>query len=290
MHAEAGIDYLTCTLREDDVNLAKMVSIGHKLQKVEISEGNTLKAASVQGYDGTICGGVFVGESYQGAMVRVSSASANEALAALKVVSPKVTRIDLQVTVWYDEDPFSLIRREYERAYADAAVADKRARREVTRHEKIDGGFTVNIGSRTSNYYGRLYDKWRESKDDAYAHSLRYEVEIKGERATQAYAALKASKDKQALKICSFVGEWYAARGIRVPFLFQVGEMDLSPIKREKSDTARRMKWLETQVRHTVLELRKTVDTNVILELLGFFEPVSIEERTSAENFNAGEP
>lgn len=275
LRAEAGIDYLTCTLPYGDPQGAKFIRIGQQLQEGEQNEGNTFKAASSQGYVGSICGSVFVGEGTQGSMVRCSGFSAQEAVQALKVVQKRITRIDLQVTVWYEEDPYAIIRNYYERAYADASVADKRARREVTRHEKIDGGYTVAIGARTSNYYGRLYDKWRESKDDAYANALRYEVEIKGERAEQAYNALKFGKKPKEKQIASFVGEWYAARGIRVPFLYQVGEMDLTPIRRETSDTKRRLKWLKTQVRHTVSLLRDVVDDTVILEALGFLEPVS---------------
>lgn len=277
MRAECGIDWLTVTIPLEDTERPNVVYLGHKLQEKEKKVGNSIKPATIQGYEGSVCGGVFVGEGLGGAMVRSSGFSANEAFTLLQHTKVKPTRIDLQVTVWYADNPAEVIRKYAEVAIADSAVADSRTKRKITTWEGNDGGYTLYIGARSSDYFGRLYDKHKESKDEEYKNALRFEVEIKGKRAEQAFDALSRRNRDRNKAIVSFVGEWYTGRGVYVPFLYTTGEMELSPIRREKSDTHRRMEWLKTQVRHTILELRRTVDSTVILDALGFFEPLEEE-------------
>lgn len=277
MKAEAGIDYLTCTLPFEDANCQRLVYIGTKLQKEELDAGNTYKKAFRFGYEGSSCGQVFVGSSVGGTILQVSGFTSNSAFKAVKPLNPNVSRIDLQVTVWYDDQPDKIIRKFAEVAEADAKVADERTRRTIRKVEQNDGGYTLYIGARTSEAFGRLYDKHKESKMAEYVNALRFEVELKGKRAKLAYNSLQSGKGNKNARICSFVGEWYTARGVSVPFLYKIDGMALEPIKRETSDTQRRLRWLETQVRHTVMELRKVVDSTVILEVLGFFEPIEGE-------------
>lgn len=277
MRAECGVDYLTCTIPPESTQYAEVNRIGRKLLEGEHNEGNQVKPFKIQGYEGVICGSVFVGECYQGAMVRASGFSAKEAFNLLKGKEVSPTRIDLQVTVWIPENHDKLMRTWVSRAIADNQVADGRTRRKLTTWEDNRGGYTLYIGARTSDYFGRMYDKQAESKDDAYTGAVRFEVEIKGKRAKQVFEVLAGRYRDRDKAIVSFVGEWYASRGVYVPFLFEIGQMELSPIKRDKSDTARRLEWLRSQVRHTVIELRKVVDTNVILDVLGFFEELSEE-------------
>lgn len=272
MHSEAGIDYLTMTSKPNGGDYGEFIHIGRKLQKQSQNEGNTLRNAAILGYEGTICGTVFVGESEQGAMVRVSGGMANQAAKWLKGLDCKTTRIDFQVTVWYDTEPTGIIRKYAEVAKADAIVADERTKRIIKTVEDNNDGYTLYIGSRTSDYYGRLYDKHAESHNDAYRNALRFEVEIKGKRANQAMAALPTSKRRISPYVSSFVGEWFTARGVYVPFLYANGIMAIEPISRETNDTARRLHWLRTQVRGTVAQLRLVVDTNDILDALGFFD------------------
>ena len=279
MKAEAGIDYLSCTIPLEHPDCQKVLVVGHKLQKEEQREGNSYKQTQRFGYEGASCGQVFVGTGVQGALLQVSGFSAHKAFKMVKPYETKITRIDLQVTVWYDDDPMEIIRTYARVAENDAKVADNRTKRTIRKVEQNDGGYTLYVGARTSSYFGRLYDKARESKDVQYKNALRFEVEIKQERAQQAYDTLQSTKGDKNTRICAFVGEWYTARGIRVPFLYSPSKMELEPIRRDKSDTARRLDWLRSQVRHTVLELRKTVDSTVILEALGFFEPIKDENR-----------
>lgn len=290
MHSEAGIDWLAATIPANSPNYTKVLLIARKEQENEAKEGNTLKAASILGYEGAICGSIFVGERYEDAMVRFTSTSANEAIKRLKGQEIKVSRIDLQVTVWFDENPAEIIRQYYGMATAEANVADKRTVKTVRKVESNDGGYTVYIGSRSSQSYGRIYDKFRESKDEVYKNALRYEVELKADKAKAAFKALSRRNSLQASSIASFVGEWFTGRGINVPFLYKNGLLVVEAIRRDKSDTHRRLEWLRTQVRHTCLELRKTVDSTVILEVLGFFEQVNDDEGRVIESKPPIEP
>jgi len=275
--AECGIDYLTCTLPLDSDVGPTLVAIGYKLMEEEKSNGNTFKEARLLGYDGAKCGSVFAGAGGQGYILRISGSRAMGAIPLLRALSPQVTRIDLQVTVWYPAESDLIIRQQYGRAYEAASIADRRARRTVTRWEDNSGGYTFYIGSRHSSYFGRVYDKHKESKDDVYTQAIRYEVELKGEAAEKVFRLLRHGKTVKEAQIVSFVAEWYLARGVRADWTYEVGLLDVTSVKRETSDTERRLKWLRTQVRHTCMLLRETVDATVILEALGFFEPVPNE-------------
>lgn len=290
MRAECGIDYITCTLPLDDSNGPSLIAVGNRLQKEVQNEGNTFKHATLLGYEGAICGSVFTGTSVQGYMLRISGARALDAIPQLRALAPNITRIDLQVTVWYPAESDVIIRQQYARAFSDATVADRRARRKVTRWEGNDGGYTFYIGSRSSRAYGRVYDKHKESKDNEYAGAIRYEVELKDEHANQAFRLLRYGKTVKEKQIVSFVAEWFMARGVRADWTFELGLLELSPVSRETSDTERRLKWLKTQVRHTVIELRKTVDASVILEALGFLEPLPAASELEGENSLTLEP
>jgi len=283
LRAETGIDYLTATLPLGDRNEQAFLLAGHMLQKEAQNEGNVFKPQEVLGYDGTLCGPVFVGTGVQGSMVRISSQRAFQGAQALRPVQPRITRIDLQVTVFYEADSEVIVRRHYEEARQAAYGPSGLPKRGVERHEKIDGGYTVNIGSRSYQHFGRIYDKYKESKDNEYAGAIRYEVELKGKPARQAYALLEISDVAVHEQIASFVAEWFGKRGVRPSWLFEVGKLDLVPVKRETSDTARRLKWLRTQVRHTVKVLLETVDATVILEALGFLDPDTSAQYAQAQ-------
>lgn len=277
MRCEAGVDYLTVVASLDCPDKAQVVAYGHKLIKEEQSNGNSIKEGIRLGYAGFKCGGVFVGEADQGALVQVSGFTANKAVKLYKGTKAKITRIDLQVTVWYDSDTPEIIRRYASVAEADASVSDERTKRQIRKVEDNAGGFTLYIGSRTSAYFGRLYDKYAETKDESYRQALRFEIEVKQERAEQLFRQFTTVNRAKTERIKSFVAEWYGSRGVYVPFLFKANKMALEPLSREKSDNTRRLAWLKNQVRHTVLELRKTVDDTVILEALGFFEELTDE-------------
>lgn len=274
MHAEAGIDWLTVTVKPEESHYAETVNVGLRAVEQEQSAGNTLVDKALLGYEGHLCGSVYVGESYQGAMVRYTSALANEGFNALKHLPMNVTRIDLQVTVWWPTDPYYIVRKYGKQAIDGSFTSDGKQRRQVKEEDYNDGGYVIRIGSRESEYYGRIYDKGRETKDTVFCNAIRFEVEIKGKRAQQATTTLQSSNRAQTEDIISFVAEWFAARSVFIPVLHSPNQMVLQPLSRAKSDTERRLEWLRRQVRHTVAELRTQVDDTVILEALGFLEPI----------------
>jgi hypothetical protein len=116
-----------------------------------------------------------------------------------------------------------------------------------------EAGDTARIGSRKSNYHGRIYDKYRESGEEQYRNCWRYEVECKGDAARVA-ARLVSTMDNHPAPIAASVFRWYAARGVQCRFAPDApGE--LSPIGRPETDAEGQLRWLARGVAPVVKRL-----------------------------------
>jgi hypothetical protein len=78
-------------------------------------------------------------------------------------------------------------------------------------------GNTLNIGARISKWYGRVYDKYRESGDEQYVRCWRYEVEGKGDAAEALRAHVNAAQEP-ATEIPAMVAAWFGDRGVDVRY------------------------------------------------------------------------
>lgn len=141
--------------------------------------------------------------------------------------------------------------------------------------QSSDGGTTLYVGSRSSEEFGRVYDKGEEAAlPYAPGHLWRYEIELKGDKAKQAVRSLMslvgAYKDKQTA-ISATVYDWFDKRS--VPPLFRratVGGLDLKVQVSDKTDDERLI-WLRKQVSPTVKELIMSGNRDV-LDALGITE------------------
>jgi DNA relaxase NicK len=106
---------------------------------------------------------------------------------------------------------------------------------------------TVYLGSRTSERYGRVYDKLAESRDEHYRHCWRWEVEVKGEPAGNLADRLVDAPDA-AGQMLALLSDYFSTAGVAPPLIVpRLGER--WQIATRSTDDARRLRWLAEQVR-----------------------------------------
>jgi DNA relaxase NicK len=127
-------------------------------------------------------------------------------------------------------------------------------------------GDTLAIGARASDYYGRVYDKYRESGEEEYRRCWRYEVEVKGDPC-ESLKNRVAQETSFTEEIPSLVHDWFSRRGVSVryrpglPYAFAaVGAVD--------TDAQRQLAWLKSQVAPTVRRLQEWYARRDLIDLL----------------------
>jgi len=253
----AWVDYLRLTLAAEYVDHSAreryhmaMVSSSRSSASGDIVQ----RPWSVLGYYGMQQGSVAWGESAQGLIIQASGASASNLLAQNLPYSG-VPRIDLQLTVWYDEHKPGEARRCADEA---SLFRDKRARRAVKMRliDGFGGGDTLYIGRRGKNSrFVRIYDKWRESGEaEEYLHAWRYELELSDSYAMVTYRELLGLGETDAT-VSSMVVNELARRGVTIPVTR--GEEVLPSVQRRRrpNDADRRLRWLREQVAPSLQKL-----------------------------------
>lgn len=252
VHHSSGVDYLRVTA-PDEATGAKLKSMFTLAAIRKQAEGYEQNVANRLGYNGWVAGPWFYGVRDDGFMLQVSGPDSGTAMAQIKGYDVNCTRIDVQHTLqcacylplWGGRQ----------------AILTNSARVEAggqnwakIRHLNTFGeGDTVTIGSRSSDKYGRLYDKAIEALDPYYERCWRYEVEYKGIYAPAAYARLQAGQDLAA-DAAGLVGAQFAAWLMPLPIMQGVGDFRL-PADTTKSDRARKLEWIRKQVVPTMVKL-----------------------------------
>jgi len=268
---EAGVDWLRFTTPDSGVQ-ARLAMVWSLVCRGELDNGGIISEGTMLGYSGTVVNGQFFGSRADGAMLNLSGSVANQYATAVAATGANCTRVDLQCTVQTEE---------YDGDYGEFMVQRAFERREASegrnwakiRHLRGFGeGDTVNAGSRSSEKYGRLYDKEKQSRDDRYARCWRWEVEYKGEIAQIVARELRSTDDVTGLAIGlvrAQFDDW--AFPAAIP-----GGIDAVPPRASarQSDTQKTLDWLSIQVRPSVGKLIDAgIDRDVILQVLGLDWP-----------------
>jgi DNA relaxase NicK len=241
----AGLDWLTVTAR-DILRCRELSDVAHVAAHSELELGHEEKAYEALGYRGWRCGQVAFGTRSDGAILRLSGGLTNEHWRAALHVAENVTRVDVAVDVLHEPASVRLGREAYRAA---ARKSGRNGRPPLcTIVASTDGGQTTYVGSRSSECYGRLYDKGREQKTLGPGEWWRYEVEFKGDAATWVSSTLQG--DKGAATCLGIVRHWFSSRGVDPP----PGQREIAFVKglAPLPDDDRRLKWLREQVRPTV--------------------------------------
>lgn len=265
----AGADYLVASLPRERAP-GKGYTLAQKATEAAESQGEGFetKPAAWYGYRGWQCGRVFFGERDDGYLLRATGPTADTVSFSLPSADLSIARIDLAVTVWFDQ-PAMMIAKE-----AHAAASVSRETRQTPGRMKIrlqDGtgdGDTLYLGSRKSAVFGRVYDKGKASNEEYYRNSWRWELQIANKTADRVYAEIERQEDQKGSIAASVTG-WFQARGVCCPVADIGGTAADIRAPCERSDLTKQLDWLSRQVRPVINRLLKQGREADILQALG---------------------
>ena len=255
----SGIDYLRLTaLDHSPVSAWEAIVLPEFL--AEERAGRKPHWRWLLGYYGRVGEHCFVGKSDTGAMIQLSGALAWSRWHDASLHSKRCTRIDLQVTFPCEAPADDILH--------DAFMSGshrKFGRGKPPEIQIVDtnyGAKMLTIGSRQSELYGRMYDKYKESKMPEYKDCIRWEVEVKGKEALDLHGWMLDNKNEPTA-VRSLVHHFWEARGMTPPWGMFDG-MDVPvPVKRSKTDETK-LAWIATQVRPSMKDL---IDKGKAIEL-----------------------
>lgn len=261
----AGVDWISATLGRDELDY--QVWLGDNLYALGIiaSRGNAVESRKLQGYEGQSSGASFVGENDRGGYVQYSSDDAEWAFDYVDHPKLHCSRIDVQITVQTDVMNIN----EGKRCLVSAKTYNKAL--PVFRQRKVscwlgdDGADTVYIGSPSSDQRGRIYNKQAQSEDIRYTRCWRYEAVYRNDFSDRMFRKLVSSGDTRTEQSVSQVVEFFRQRGVNIRGLEYITAEALEAIIVTPTDVARKLKWLEHQVRPT---LRKLEELGYLAEAL----------------------
>lgn len=264
----SGVDWISGTLgREELDNQTWLYDCLHALEQVQ-ALGNTYKRRSMLGFDGWESGGCFVGSNETMHYAQFAGKYANDAYHMLAHPKVHISRVDLQITVQYDIELVKEGRYQYARAIHHNKSLLPHRQRKIHLYAGSDGADTVYLGSPSSDARGRLYNKAKQSNEPAYERSWRYEVVYRNERAASVFGQLPDDYNANTSIILEEVVRWYSERGIDVLDVRTRGGNTIAPPRLPKSDVARKLRWIKTQVVPTIRKLAELGYAEELMETI----------------------
>lgn len=268
----AGLDWITMTLPVGAVGDQLWLNKGLRCLDNIVDEGYELQYRDLLGYSGVGAGGSFVGTRIDTHMMQFSGRHADAFFSEVYRYDAHISRLDVQVTVKFDEMPKDVARKGYRDAISENETIPAGRRRKIWLIVGSDGGDTCYVGSASSDARGRLYNKEVQSEDTNYTRCWRYEVCLKNGQATSCARSI-SKRVADRTQFCSdFVAIWYEKRGIEAPWTFDAEAAIVPPLKTLPTDIERKMNWLKHQVSPTVKYLLTSQPRETILQLLGLSE------------------
>lgn len=206
----AGVDWITATAQKGSTRWDMEEYARHERERL-MDAGASIKSGYRLGYYGWATEGFFHGQREGGSIVIASGDVAQTCYRSILNVSDNTPRIDLQVTVSTPIERPNLAAHAYHVLKSGSPAKVKV--RNVTYIETHPQGATVNVGKRSSDSYGRIYDKATESGVGDARSRWRYEIELKRAASTR-IAALLLRAEAGAPLATRLVHEWYTARGV----------------------------------------------------------------------------
>lgn len=277
---EVGIDFITATTagraRDKSVD-----ALGKILIEDEVKRGQPRCPWRGSGYRGTRAGSVAEGRRHDGGVLRVAGSLAAEMWPQIVSLATNVSRLDLQVTVSRVPNVGQLLSNNFQRA--KRLRAEKKQRLNYKMIVGPDGPESLMLGSRSSDRYGRVYDKGKESQSKEYSACVRYEVELKNQIA-MSMAHYLDSQDEVESRIASYVASFVRDYGFELPaestlplinWAGVLAGMALVRLKGYK-DSGREKMWLRHCIRPMVQRLVAAGELAEALEALGLDKFVTV--------------
>lgn len=244
----AGIDALTFTMRSGSADSKWVAQMYDKYIQHDVQSGNDLKNSGQSRYQGVRSKHLFMGTDGKHDLFETKSGYADEVATELKRQRIKchVTRLDWAVTYAMREEREQYTN-ELRRVVREAI---KRPGQKLPGHsilhENADGGNSLYIDTADKTLLHRCYNKAVRDPgmypDDAYRH----EQQQRAPRSERAWAKFLQAPSSQWLAR-SYVMGFLLQYGIQENWMTDT-EPCPPPSKASKSDTERRLQWLESTV------------------------------------------
>lgn len=207
----SGPDWLTATAKGGSA-MWEFSAIADEVLEEERRAGGKVSRASLHGFEGWKAAGFFSGCRQHDSAIILSGPRTPPLFAKVAQEATNVSRLDLQTTIACEHDRPHLGKQGYHHL---ARSPNKRGRQgKLTLTQSLPRGETLNVNSRSSDAYGRLYDKATEAKIGEARSLWRYEVEFKRGRALHYTRALLA-RDDPPTESASLVFDWWDTKGLR---------------------------------------------------------------------------
>lgn len=238
---DVGVDWLTVTASEVH-ECESLLSLGGSIISEKQECGYFSRREGFQGYTGYGAAGCFIGRRRDGVCLRVSGSTAHRRAVDIARIPVNISRIDLQLTAQLDGD-----QKDYAHEFVKAYRAEPRgtigAHKRRTKLVDADThGTTAYLGSRTASFYGRVYDKSRESNGEYPKGTWRAESECKRKLALPLFRQLAEYGFSREAIMALMVSQWYK-RGVKLDFDVSLS-IDEPVIPRERPDVQARIDWL----------------------------------------------
>lgn len=238
---DVAVDYLTVTTKNEKTS-SKLVHELFALKKPEFWHEQKNHAWRFMGYSGRAYDGIRYGLRKNEAIAMLSGPTCQALWDKIAPSRDACTRIDLAVTIELAETDKSL-----------ASVAYQQALDGISQTNSIvtnsQGGTTVYLGSRTSKFFGRIYDKGAEQGMPP-GNVWRYELECKKPNSEHIVARLLETEDTASF-VGEYVARWFEARGVAIPWFRSDVECAIE-LQTIVSSNDRTLEWLRTQVRPAI--------------------------------------
>lgn len=252
VQALCSVDWLTMTVKRSQArnDLSKKA---YDFLEESIETGSDVGQWEKHGYTGWYCNGARWGRRDADDLMQLSSDTAGHYWLEYLALADNVSRIDLAVTLKFDQNNARLVAKQFEQLKEESERTKLICK--YSRTEGLKEGYTLYVGSRSSAQFGRLYDKQAESHNaEHWLNCLRWEVEFKKPLAWEVAQNLASSPHRDQL-IYQRVYGWFTDRYVYVPDL---GSAKVAPlaIPRKVLPDDKRLAWLARQVRPTVEKLQ----------------------------------
>jgi DNA relaxase NicK len=266
-----GCDYITAVAPDsNDFNSLHGWSTG--LFRSEAESGNQPRAWGMSGFKGWKCGSVEIGVREKDVLVRLSSEVAARSWKRCAELAQTISRLDLQATVQVLNGPTQEINKHRRAAARHAKKLNDKPIVRWTADNR--GGYTLYLGARQSICFGRIYDKYAQSKMDHYRSCVRFEVQMHNEMALRT-ATLLCSLAHPRDMMAARINQFFARRDVKVDLPTEL--VSDFALHRSRSDVEKNLEWLSKSVRPTVERLLSLGHGRDVLSSLGLIvhEPVS---------------
>lgn len=244
-----GVDYLTCTFKPES-KLTQLEFLIARTKAIEIQKGNFESAWGMAGFTGWRVGGLEWGLRDDGVLVRLSGEVARDWWPKFGKLASNCSRIDLQQTVMVANDWPNTIKTHWKEMVSWWQENTHRPTPSVIAGPT--GPQTIYSGKRSSDVFMRIYHRGSKAGLEERVGHVRYEVELKRDRASRMLALLLASEipaDIIRSQCCTML----SSRGCRLAMKYDA--LPCSHAAPSKSDAEKCLSWLSKCVRPSVEQL-----------------------------------